>query len=158
MILSRLLEVIAQNNNPNKEEAMASTMRRERFFQARAAWHHVLAESVLSYNRCGCVLHGKSQISAVGTKKNRDRAITQFKELLKVIRQLTAHLKNDKHLRKSVSAGIADVLSNEFWASSKSLPKSVRFYMDRWVDFSERSRDYNKGFSKGQVIASNLVG
>jgi hypothetical protein len=129
-----------------------------RFFQARAAWHHELAEAICNYHRCGLVIHGRNQLSVVGAPRSKEKAIATFKSVLKVIRDLTAHLKNDKHLRKSLSAGLADVLSNEFIGYSKPLPRRVRRYMDERVDMQTRSRDYNgRAFRKGQLAALDTV-
>lgn len=130
-----------------------------RFFQARAAWQWELAEAVLNYNRCGMVIHGRNQLSAVGGPRTTQRSIKQFKELLKVIRQMTSHLRSDKSMRKSLSAGMADVLINEFVAASKPLPKSVQIYMEVRSDFTTRSRQYDSDeFRQGQKSALNLVG
>lgn len=129
-----------------------------RFFQARAAWHWELAEAILAYNRCGLVVSGRNQLSAVGGPRTTRRAIRQFKELLKVLRQLSAHLNHDKRLRKSLCAGMASVLVNEFLSASKQLPKSVRIYLDTREDLTTRSRDYDsRRYTSGVVAAADML-
>jgi len=131
----------------------------KRFFQARAAWHWELAEAVLNYNRCGLIIWGRNELDVVGGRRNVERAVKQFRELLKVLRQLSSHLKNDKYARKSLCEGMTDVLVNEFISASKPLPKSVRIYLHARKDFSTRSRQSDsRKFKQGQKQALDLIG